>query len=338
MQTSQALISSLKEKIGLKQLIGQSPGFLREVNKIPAIARCDSSVLITGETGTGKEMFARAIHYLGPRAGKPFIPINCGAIPVELVENEIFGHVKGAFTGASDSHPGLIHEANGGTIFLDEIDSLPLQSQVKLLRFLQEKEYKQLGSTKILRADIRVIASSNIEIERAATEGKFRKDLFYRLNIIPVTMPNLRDRKEDIVLLAKHFLGKYASELNKMATSATPDALRKLVAYEWPGNVRELENVIERAVVFSETNFISEKDLPVPDIESGHVTESFQAAKTRVIERFEMEYIRKLLVINQGNITKAARVAQKDRRAFWELIRKHNIDAGMYRTVHCNQD
>lgn len=331
--TNDMLMSSLKEKIGLKQLIGKSPVFLDQVNKIPAIARCDSCVLITGETGTGKEMFARAIHYLSPRAGKPFIPVNCGAIPAELVENEIFGHVKGAFTGASDTHPGLIHEANSGTIFLDEIDSLPLQSQVKLLRFLQEKEYKHLGSAKILRADIRVIASSNIELKRAAIEGRFRKDLFYRLNIIPLVLPNLRERREDIALLAHHFLEKYAFELNKRINTITPEALRKLMAYEWPGNVRELENAIERAVVFAENNMIFEKDVNLPDSEAGHASESFQTAKARMIEQFEMDYIRKLLIVNQGNITQAAKTAGKNRRAFWELIRKHEIDVSRFRCL-----
>lgn len=330
--SNNTLLVLLKEKLGLKQLIGQSPAFLREVNRIPAIARYDSSVLITGETGTGKEMFARAIHYLSPRADKPFIPINCGAIPSDLVENEIFGHVKGAFTGASDSHPGVLHGANGGTLFLDEIDSLSLQSQVKLLRFLQEKEYKQLGSAKILYADIRVIAASNTEMEKAVAEGRFRKDLYYRLNIIPVSLPNLQDRKEDIVPLAQYFLKRHTVELRKAIVTVTPGAFTKLMAHTWPGNVRELENVIERAVIFAESDTLSEQDIYLPHSKSkSDVEESFQTAKTRVVERFEEDYLNNLLAINQGNVSKAARIAKKNRRSLWRLIKKHDIDVNRFR-------
>lgn len=202
----ETLTHELKERLGLKQLIGENPAFLAEIKKIPIIAKCDASVLISGETGTGKELCARAIHYLSPRASKPFIPVNCGAIPVELVENELFGHKRGAFTGASTSQSGLIHEADGGTLFLDEIDCLPLLAQIKLLRFLQEKEYRPLGSTKMQKADVRVIAATNVDLEAVVREGKLRRDLYYRLNIIPLTLISLRERREDIPLLAHHFL------------------------------------------------------------------------------------------------------------------------------------
>jgi len=190
-RSNEVLLHSLKEKIGLKQIIGKSTALIKEIEKIPMVAKCDASVLISGETGTGKELYARAIHYLSPRADKPFIPVNCGAIPTELVENELFGHVKGAFTGASQSYSGLISEANGGTLFLDEIGSLPLQAQVKLLRFIQDKEYRQLGSARLHLADVRIIAASNLDLEKSASEGKFRQDLFYRLNIIPIMLPPL---------------------------------------------------------------------------------------------------------------------------------------------------
>jgi two-component system response regulator GlrR len=321
----ETLVDSLKKKLGLQQMVGQDPAFLTEINKIPFVATCDASVLILGETGTGKELCGRAIHYLSPRAGKPFIPVNCGAIPTELVENELFGHMKGAFTGASQAYPGLIHEANGGTLFLDEIDCLPLQAQVKLLRFLQDKEYRQLGSTKIHYADVRVIVASNIDLAKAIAEGKFRQDLYYRLNIIPLYLPLLHDRKVDIPLLARHFLDKYASEFHKPVRDFTAEAMQKLMIYEWPGNVRELENVIERAIIFSSQPLIQPADIQIAQPEP-LAPESFRTAKAKAVEQFERKYIQSLLLANQGNITRAAQAAAKNRRAFWELIRKYKID------------
>jgi len=318
------LIQKLNTKIGLKQLVGRSPAFQAEMDKIPLVAKCDASVLIYGETGTGKELFARAIHYLGNRTGNPFVPVSCGAIPVELIENELFGHIRGAFTGAATSQVGLVAEAEGGTLFLDDINCLPLLAQVKVLRLLQEKEYRQLGSTRYYHADVRVIAATNVDLEKAVEEAKFRQDLFYRLNIIPLALPPLRDRPEDIPLLARHFLGKYAFELKKETMNFTDEAMQKLLAYDWPGNVRELENVIERAVVFSTRISIQKVDISVPHSESPH-REPFKMAKARNIEEFERKYIEGLLLANQGNISRAARAAEKNRRAFWELIRKHKI-------------
>ncbi len=321
-----ALVHELKERIGLKQLVGKSPVFLAEIEKIPSIAKCSANVLISGETGTGKEMCARAIHYLSPRNDKPFVPVNCGAIPVELVENELFGHVRGAFTGADSSQTGLINEANDGTLFLDEIDCLSPPAQVKLLRFLQAKEYRQLGSTKMHQADVRVIAATNINIEEAVKKEKLRQDLYYRLNIIPFMLPPLRERKEDIPLLADHFLDKYTTEFNKQIAAFTPDAMQKLMSYEWPGNVRELENIIERAVVFSKQTVIQSIDIALPCSEITEPDKSFQKAKSEAVAQFEKNYIWNILFAHQGNITKAAKAAQKNRRAFWELIRKHKIE------------
>jgi two-component system response regulator GlrR len=325
-RTEDPLVHRLKEKIGLRQMIGENPSFLKELEKIPLMAKCDVNVLISGETGTGKELFARAIHYLSPRAGKPFIPASCGAIPVELVENELFGHIQGAFTSATSSQPGLIQEAHGGTLFLDEIDCLPLLAQVKLLRFLQEKEYKQLGSAKVHHADIRVVAATNIDLEKAVKEGKFRQDLYYRLNIIPLSLPPLRERKEDIPPLANHFVEKYASEFSHQAKRFTSEALQRLLLYDWPGNVRELENVIERAVIFSKKTAIEPADIVLSRPETTLTWESFRMAKAKMIEQFEKKYIQALLVAYQGNISKAAEAVQKNRRAFWELIRKYKID------------
>jgi DNA-binding NtrC family response regulator len=321
---SDNVLVQLRKPLGLRQLVGESELFLAEIEKIPVVAKYDAGILIAGETGTGKELCARAIHYLSPRAGRAFLPVNCGAIPGDLVENELFGHASGAYTGAKTARPGLIHEANGGTLFLDEIDCLPLMAQVKLLRFLQEKEYRPLGSTKTAKADLRVIAATNVSCEAAVREGRLRQDLFYRLNVVQLSLPALRQRKEDIPLLANHFLIKYTKEFNKEVTGFSPDAIRKLIFYEWPGNVRELEHVIMGAVLLSAQPIICGASIAI-SAETLPVTESFQQAKNRMVEQFEKTYIKGLLLSHRGNISWAAKAAQKNRRAFWELIRKHNI-------------
>lgn len=326
------LTYKLKERLGLKQLVGESHAFVTEVKKIPIIAKGSASILILGETGTGKEVCARAIHYLSPREGHPFIPVNCGAIPVELVENELFGHASGAFTSANSSQRGLIQEAEGGTLFLDEIDCLPLLAQTKFLRFLQEKEYRPLGSNKICKVDVRIIAATNISLEEAVKTGKFRNDLYYRLNIISFKLPPLRERREDIPLLAQHFLHKYATEYDKQASAFSSDAIQQLMFFDWPGNVRELEHVIERAVVLSDQKIIQKADIVLPGIESSVHQESFQEAKDRVVAQFESAYIQSLLLAHQGNITKAAQAAKKNRRAFWQLIQKHHINPQIYKS------
>ncbi len=315
---------------GLRQLLGESADFVTQAQRIPIIAKCDANVLIAGETGTGKEVFARAIHYCSVRAHKPFVPVNCGAIPIELVENELFGHERGAFTNAMTLQSGLIEEANGGTLFLDEIDCLPVLAQVKLLRFLQEKEYRPLGASKIRRADVRVIAASNLDLEEAVENGRVRKDLFYRLNIISFTLPPLRERREDIALLAYHFLNKYSTEFHKDVDELTPEAVRRLTVYNWPGNVRELEHVIERAVVLSEGPTLKASDIALSSV-ADESQESLQEAKAREIARFEKNFIQGLLRMCGGNITRAAQAARKNRRAFWQLIQKHRIDVEQYK-------
>jgi two-component system, NtrC family, response regulator GlrR len=315
----------VKEEVGMRQLVGESETFLTEIEKLPLVAKCDASVLITGDTGTGKELCARAIHYLSPRASQSFLPVNCGAIPAELIENELFGHVPGAFTSAKTAQRGLIDEANGGTLFLDEVDCLPLMAQVKLLRFLQEKEYRPLGATRTSRADLRIIAASNLNCERAVREGKLRQDLYYRLNVIQLKLPSLRDRRDDIPLLAHHFLNKYALEFNKQVSGFSPDGIRKLILYHWPGNVRELEHVIMRAIVLSTRPIICASDITISESDDLPVPESFQEAKNRMVEQFEKTYIKGLLLSNDCNISRSAKAAQKNRRAFWELIRKHHI-------------
>lgn len=310
----------------LALLIGENSVFLELVRKIPTIASCDANVILAGETGTGKELYSRAIHYRGPRKDKPFVPVNCGAIPTELVENELFGHERGAFTSASAPHVGLVEESNGGTLFLDEIDCLPLYSQVKLLRFIQEKEYRPLGSTKMRTANVRIIAASNVDLLGAVEQGKLRRDLFYRLSTIPLTLPPLRERREDIPLLARHFLERYSRSLGKNVQEISSEALCLLMVQRWPGNIRELEHVIEQATILCEGPVLRASDLKgfSASIELGR--ESLRRAKANEIARFEKNYVQGLLCACHGNITKAAQVAQKNRRAFWQLIQKHQID------------
>jgi two-component system response regulator GlrR len=321
------LVSALKEKLGLKQLIGESESFRAAVSQLPLIARCDASVMIYGETGTGKELFARAIHYLSPRQHQPFVPVNCGAIPLELVENELFGHERGAFTDAGKSQPGLIQEADGGSLFLDEVDELHRAAQVKLLRFLQDKEYRPLGSAKARAANVRLIAATNANLEVAVKSGKLRHDLYYRLNVIPLRLPPLRERREDIPALARHFLVRYATEFRRTVPDISTDALRTLRHYHWPGNVRELEHLIARATALSEKSVLESEDLSLPGQSTTADPASYREAKAQ----FERTYIEDLLQVHHGNISKAALAAHKNRRAFWELIRKYHIDVASFK-------
>jgi DNA-binding NtrC family response regulator len=330
-ETDEKLLSSLKEKLGLRKLIGRSAAFLAEVNKIPLIARCDANVLIFGETGTGKEIFARSIHYLSRRAPRAFVVVSCGAIPSDLFENELFGHERGAFTGALTAATGMITEAEGGTLFLDDIDCIPTGAQTKLLRFLQEKEYRPLGSARSQLSDTRIIASANTDLAKSVARDVFRRDLFYRLNVIAATLPPLRDRNEDIPLLARHFLEKYSEELDRQIKDISPRALHKLMNYDWPGNVRELENIVERAVVFSTRSLIDAEDIFLPESEACPEVRTFKGAKSQAVTQFEKKYIQDILSAHQGNISQSAKAAQKDRRAFWELIRKHRIDPRNYK-------
>lgn len=328
---SQTTEHRLKEKLGLKQLIGESASFRAVIQRLPTVARCDALVLISGETGTGKEMCARAIHHLSPRADHPFIPVNCGAMPTELVENEMFGHERGAFTDAAQTQHGLICEADGGTLFLDEIDCLPTPAQVKLLRFLQEKEYRPLGSAKTQRADVRVIAASNSNLEEAVQQGHLRRDLYYRLNVIPLRLPPLRERREDIPMLAAHFLSKYATEFGKPPMSFSPEAMQRLKRHDWPGNVRELEHIVERAAALTEQPQIQSPAFDLPGDAPCPCQESLKSVKARYVADFERAYIQELLVTYQGNIAQAARAAQKNRRAFWQLMRKYEIEGREFR-------
>jgi DNA-binding NtrC family response regulator len=320
-----ALVQKLKEDIGLKQIIGENPAFLDKVRCVPRFARCDATVLISGESGTGKELFARAIHYLSPRADRPFIPVNCGALPENLVESEIFGHKRGAFTGAASDQAGLIREAEGGTLFLDEIDTLTPQAQVKLLRFLQDGEYHPVGSQQILYANIRVVAAGNADFGQIVHEGKFREDLFYRLNVLALTLPALRERRGDIFLLTHDFLEKQAALNKTRPKNLSLAALNRLLSHSWPGNVRELQNVLTRAIVLSDHDSIEPSDLDLPEDGPAAEEQSFRTMKSHAVRRFEHDYLATVLRAHDGNITRAASAAKKNRRAFWELLRKHGL-------------
>jgi len=317
---------NLKEKLGLGQFIGQSPAFMAEIKKIPLFARCDTNVFISGETGTGKEMCARALHYLSLRADKPFVPVNCGAIPAELVENELFGHTRGAYTGAADARSGLVNEADGGTLFLDEIDSLPQIAQVKLLQFLQDQQYRPLGSAKARMVNVRLIAASNAEIDEVLRSGKLRRDFYYRLKVLTLRLPALRHRAEDIALLAQHFLEEHATNHRRDVHGFTPAAMQKLAVYDWPGNIRELEHVIERAVVLAESTHLHSTDLSL-EHDGAPAPTLFREAKAQVVAQFEKRFLTSLLTAYDGNISRAAQAAGKNRRALWELMRKHHLAA-----------
>jgi len=316
----------------IRGLIGTNAAFVKEIAKLPTIAGCDAGVLILGETGTGKEIFARAVHYLSARGSKPWVPVNCGAIPAELVEDELFGHVRGAYTHAHTTRYGLIREAEGGTLFLDEIDALPFGAQVKLLRFLQEREYRPVGANALERANVRVIAASNNSLREIAMRGAFRQDLFFRLNALTMQLPPLRERRDDIPALALHFLKESAQQWNKVAQGFTAEALQRLLIYDWPGNVRELRHAIERAVLLGAGKSVGGNDLELGDASSPAAGgESFKRAKARVVEQFERAYIAHLLALHRGNIAHAAQAADKNRRAFWQLIRKHGIEPRQFR-------
>jgi two-component system response regulator GlrR len=326
------LVQKLKEDIGLKHIIGESPALIEKVRCVSRFARCDSTVLISGESGTGKEIFARAIHYLSSRTARPFVPVNCGALPENLVESEIFGHKRGAFTGAASDQKGLIREAEGGTLFLDEIDCLTPQAQVKLLRFLQDGEYRPVGSHQTLRANVRVIAATNADFNQIMRSGKFREDLFYRLNVLSLTLPALRERPGDILLLTRDFLEKQGAITQTPPKSLSLAALNRLLSHSWPGNVRELQNVLMRAIALSDRDQIELPDLNLPEHGPAAEDQSFRAMKSRAVWRFEHDFLTAALHAHEGNITRAALAVKKNRRAFWQLLRKHNLLADVRRS------
>ena len=313
---------------GLAQLVGADPVFAALKQKLPLIARHGAPVLLTGETGTGKELCARALHYLSARAARAFLPVNCGAIPVELFESELFGHQRGAFTGASATQTGLIEEAEGGTLFLDEIDSLSPAAQVKLLRFIENHTYHALGSAKERHADVWIIAATNRDLKKNIVDGAFREDLFYRLAVMNLSLPPLRQRKADIPLLVKYLWSRYADQHESAARPLSPRALETLCQYSWPGNIRELENVIQQLLVLTDARIIEPEDLPIPASlpDKSLPALSFNQARAQVLATFEKAYVTELLRNNHGNVSHAAKAANKERRSFGRLIKKYQLE------------
>ena len=327
---------------GYEGIIGRGRKMQELYNVIESIAPTTSTVLITGESGTGKELVARAVHARSQRKEKPFVVINCAAISVHLLESELFGHKRGSFTGAVADKRGLFEEAHGGTIFLDEIGEIPPSIQVKLLRVLQEGEVKAVGDVNSKQVDVRVVAASNRDLVVEVHEGRFREDLYYRLHVIGLSLPPLRERSEDIPVLAYHFLKKYSEKMKKPVEKISVDALQALSNYSWVGNVRELENVIERAVVLSATDSIGAQDLPPRILGesfylSGEEEEvkltklSYQEAKGRALHAFNRAYLASILKETSGNISFASERAGMDRSNFKKLMRRYGVEVGDYR-------
>jgi two-component system response regulator GlrR len=314
-------------------LVGESPAFRELLRAVDRIARLgEATVLLRGETGTGKELIARAIHYSGLRRDGPFVPVNCGALPEGLAENEFFGHERGAFTGAHAGSTGLLSLANGGTLFLDEVDSLAPKAQVALLRFLQDGRYRPLGSTREHVAELRIIAASNKRLEDEIDAGRFRQDLFYRLNLLALDIPPLRARTGDAQVLAHHFVCKCADRYRLPRKRIDAATLQWFDCYGWPGNVRELENVIHREYLLSEADELCVErpvaiaaTTPSSAVERGADLLDYQAAKALAIEQFHRTYLSALLERTSGNITKAAHLAGKERRALGKLVKRYRI-------------
>lgn len=319
---------SEKSNIRIDGIIGKSPALLNSLEKIKIVAPTNTSVIILGESGTGKERVAQAIHQFSARKDKPLITINCAALPINLIESELFGHEKGSFTGANQKRIGKFEQANGGTIFLDEIGELPLEAQVKLLRVLQEKEIERIGSDTTIKVDVRIIAATNRNLEEEVSGGRFRLDLYYRLNVFPVELPALRERKDDIPLLVNYFLLKFSSSTGKKNTRISESALQRLQEYDWPGNIRELEHLIERNVLLASNQEIG--DINLPNISKKQVIRvSDQFINT--MEEVEREHILKVLNTCQGRITGvggAAEILGMSTQTLYAKIKKLGIKTG----------
>ncbi len=326
-----ALKRALRRERGIDNLIGKSAAVLEVVAMIRKTAESASTVMITGESGTGKELVARAIHYESPRRDGPFVSVNCGAIPETLIESELFGHVRGSFTGAVTNSQGLFAAADGGTLFLDEITEIPTSLQVKLLRVLQQREVRRVGDTKDVKVDVRVIAASNRDLEKAMGEGLLREDLFYRLNVLPVHLPPLRDRRDDIPVLVAHFMKKLSKGTGKDIRGITPEALALLEHYHWPGNIRELENAIERAIVLGSAEMIGPDALP-PSVRRTRDIPDFAIAipdggldLDATLDRIEHQLIKMALTRCGGVQTRAAELLRLSFRQLRYKLQKHNL-------------
>jgi two-component system response regulator GlrR len=308
-------------------IVSRSASMAELLTEAKMVARSDASILIRGESGSGKELLAQAIHQASPRAERPFVAVNCSAIPEALLESELFGHVKGAFTGAVAHHRGLFQAADGGTLFLDEIGDMPPALQVKLLRVLQERSVRPVGASQPTPIDVRVLSATHRDLEAAMAQGQFREDLYYRLNVVTLQLPTLAERREDIPLLANHFLQRLAAKYQKRINGLAPEALRALAMAAWPGNVRQLYNVMEQVCALTTTPLIPlslvQRALRVPTVE----VLSFADAR----HRFEREYLVGLLKLTDGNVADAARLAERNRTEFYRLLQKHQLTPGLFR-------
>ncbi|HXG53600.1 MAG TPA: sigma-54 dependent transcriptional regulator [candidate division Zixibacteria bacterium] len=326
----------LEEKYNFDNIIARSSKMRAVLDVVTRIAKLDSTVHIHGESGTGKELIAKAIHLASGRKDKPFVALNCAALPETLLESELFGHEKGAFTGALKSTKGLFTQADGGTLFLDEIGDMPLSTQSKLLRVLQERQFYPVGSEVAVEVDVRVIVATNKDLEEQVRKGLFRDDLFYRIHVIPIHLPPLRERKEDIVPLVESFLKKFSQQMKKDVKGIAPEALRKLMLHDWPGNVRELENTIEYAVAMTQKDLITEdyvlqaRNAPVeaaekPDREAARGGADGLRPLKDARDAFERDYLVQVLSMTEGNVSQAARLAGKYRADFYDLLKKHDL-------------
>ena len=322
----------LKERYGFSNLVGTS-GPMRQVHEqVSQVARANTTVLLRGESGTGKELLAHAIHYNSARAKRPFVKVSCAALPQDLIESELFGYEKGAFTGANGTRKGRFEVASGGTLFLDEIGELSPMTQVKLLRVLQEREFERVGGTESIKVDIRLVAATNKDLEKAIAAGDFREDLYHRLNVFTIFVPPLRERKSDIMLLADHFLEKFAREHGKQVRRISTPAIDMLASYHWPGNVRELSNVIERAVVVCDASVVHAHHLP-PTLQTAEASGTMQTLTLQeTLEAVERDALQDALKSARGNRAKAARLLGATERVFNYRVRKYSIDWRRFRS------
>jgi two-component system response regulator GlrR len=316
-------------------LIGTGSWIKELYDRIAMVAATDVTVAIFGESGTGKELVARTIHNASPRHDAPFVVVNCAAIPEALLEDELFGHVRGAFTDATRDREGLLAAAHTGTLFLDEIGELPLPLQGKLLRVLQSQEFRRIGDDQDRRVDVRIVTATNRDLDQLVARGNFRQDLYYRINVFPMHMLPLRDRPEDIALLVHHFIGKYRGRLGKAIDGISPAALRRFASYDFPGNVRELENKVHQAMVVAQGPIITEADVALPAGKSAAVrpdiTRPFRELKREAIDGFERAYLTELLRAHHGNLAQAARTARMDRKNLWALVVRHGLDREQFK-------
>ncbi len=323
LQENKLFRQELVQKYQFENVVGRTPQILQVYKTIAKVANTKSTVLLYGESGTGKELVARSIHYNSQRNSRPFVPVDCASLVETLLETELFGHVKGAFTGALFAKRGLFEEAEGGTLFLDELSNLSLSMQTRLLRFLQDHEIKRVGGTENIKLDVRIIAATNQVLETLVKEGKFREDLFYRLNVVSITLPPLRERRDDIPLLTNHFLHKFCEEHHKDISHVSPEALEILTQYAWPGNVRELENTIERAVILSSHPIILPGDLPQHILGAGGKKDLMLfPEKPLSLKEVEKSYVLKVLQETKGNKKKAAEILGIDRTTLYRILEK----------------